>query len=390
MLQPASSQIMLKQPVILVVDDESANFDVIEILLFKEGYELYYRNSGAAAIAAFEEIQPDLILLDVMMPDMDGIEVCQKFKNDPRSQHIPIIIITALSEKEDLARCLDTGADDFISKPINSSELRARVRSMLRIKSQYDFIQQTMNLREEMMQAIVHDLRNPLIGIKLGCDSLKIMEISDRATSRINQISATAEQMRFLVDDILTIGRIESNKLTLNSTRIDVVEIAQLAIASFESLATNRHITIIAELPANPTYISGDPHLMGRVFDNLIDNAIKFSPEPSSITVRIDEFPHNPDRQDLVKIEVIDFGTGISSEQKQIIFERYEVGKIILGVAQIGIGLSFCKMAIEAHGGSISVSNNQPTGSIFTVILEKAWQGYLLLALSHDFKYSAA
>jgi signal transduction histidine kinase len=111
---------------------------------------------------------------------------------------------------------------------------------------------------------------------------------------------------------------------------------------------------------------------MGRVFDNLIDNAIKFSPEPSSITVRIDEFPHNPDRQDLVKIEVIDFGTGISSEQKQIIFERYEVGKIILGVAQIGIGLSFCKMAIEAHGGSISVSNNQPTGSIFTVILEKA------------------
>ncbi len=237
---------MQKQPVILVVDDESANFDVIEILLFKEGYNLHYQNSGARAIAAFEEIQPDLILLDVMMPDMDGIEVCEKFKTNPRSHHIPIIIITALSEKEDLARCLDTGADDFISKPINSNELRARVRSMLRIKSQYDFIQQTMDLREEMMQAIVHDLRNPLIGIKLGCDSLKNMEIADRAKNRINQICTTVEQMRLLIDDILTIGRIESNKLALNSIRIDLVQIAQLAIASFETLATSRKIRIIA------------------------------------------------------------------------------------------------------------------------------------------------
>ncbi len=363
---------MQKQPVILVVDDESANFDVIEILLFKEGYNLHYQNSGARAIAAFEEIQPDLILLDVMMPDMDGIEVCEKFKTNPRSHHIPIIIITALSEKEDLARCLDTGADDFISKPINSNELRARVRSMLRIKSQYDFIQQTMDLREEMMQAIVHDLRNPLIGIKLGCDSLKNMEIADRAKNRINQICTTVEQMRLLIDDILTIGRIESNKLALNSIRIDLVEIAQLAIASFETLATSRNIRIIAELPSNPIQVSGNPHMIRLVFDNLIDNAIKFSPEPSSITIRIDEFPHNPDRQDLVKIEVLDFGEGVSPEQKQIIFERYEVGKIVLGVAQIGIGLSFCKMAIEAHGGSISVSNNHPSGSIFTVILGKA------------------
>jgi signal transduction histidine kinase len=361
---------MLKQPAILVVDDESANFDVIEILLFKDGYDLHYRNSGAAAIADLADIQPDLILLDVMMPDMDGIDVCQKFKNNSRSQHIPIIIITALSEKEDLARCLDAGANDFISKPINSSELRARVRSMLRIKSQYDFIQQTMALREEMMQTIVHDLRNPLVGIKFGCESLKTMDISDRAKTRINQVCTTVDQMRLLIDDILTIGRIESNKLVLHPIQLDLVAIAQLAIASFEPVATSRDIKIIGDFASNPT-ISGDPSLIRRVFENLLDNAIKFSPESSSITVRIDEFPPNPDRQDLVKVEVMDFGAGVTAEQKQIIFERYEVGKIVLGVSQIGIGLSFCKVAIEAHGGSISVSNNHPTGSIFTIILGK-------------------
>ena len=123
---------MGNQQVVLVIDDEPANFDVIEILLFKEGFDLHYKDNGAAAIASLGEIKPDIILLDVMMPDMDGIEVCQHLKNAPQWHHIPIIIVTALSDKEDLARCLDAGADDFVSKPINSTELRARVRSMLR------------------------------------------------------------------------------------------------------------------------------------------------------------------------------------------------------------------------------------------------------------------
>jgi len=356
--------------VILVVDDESANFDVIEILLFKEGYELYHRDSGTEAIASMANINPDLVLLDVMMPDMDGIEVCQKLKNDRQWQHIPIIIVTALSDKEDLARCIDAGADDFISKPINSSELRARVRSMLRIKSQYDHIQATIMLREEMMQTIVHDLRNPLIGILLGCDSLKVLDLSDRAKKKIVQIGQTIEQMRLLVDDILTIGRIEANKLILNHTKFDIAELAKLVIADFETISTNKQIQIFGEFPTEPAYISGDIHLIRRVLDNLVDNALKFSPQQSSITLRVECLPQNPDRQDLIKIEVIDCGIGISPEQKQIIFEKYEVGNIVMGISQIGLGLSFCKMMIEAHQGTISVTNNQPQGSIFTILLD--------------------
>jgi signal transduction histidine kinase len=240
---------------------------------------------------------------------------------------------------------------------------------MLRIKTQYDHIQETMLLREEMMQAIVHDLRNPLIGILLGCDSVKTMAIPDRAHKRIEQIGKTVEQMRLLIDDILTIGRIEAKKLVLNYCPINIGDMAQEAISDFEAIASSKQIQLLYELPQDSVYISGDRNLIRRVLDNLIDNAIKFSPQRSPIMFKVEAVPKNPHRPDLIKIQVIDCGIGVSPAQKQVIFQKYEVGNIVYGVSQIGLGLSFCKMIIEAHHGSISVTNNQPKGAIFTVLL---------------------
>ncbi|NER46391.1 MAG: response regulator [Symploca sp. SIO1A3] len=136
-----------KQHSVLVIDDEESIFEVIEGLLYRENYNLTYLASGKEALSQIDEIQPDVILLDLMMPQMDGLETCQRIKSNQRWSHIPIIMVTALSSKEDLARSLDAGADDFVSKPINSIELRARVRSMLRIKLQYDALVSTQRLR---------------------------------------------------------------------------------------------------------------------------------------------------------------------------------------------------------------------------------------------------
>ncbi|MEO1209232.1 MAG: EAL domain-containing protein [Cyanobacteria bacterium J06638_20] len=138
MIQPAFA---IKPPTILVVDDEPDNFDVIETFLNAQDYDLHYANTGEGAIAVLDELQPDLILLDVMMPGMDGIEVCRRLKAAPRWAPIPVIIVTSLTEKRDLARCFEAGADDFISKPLSSLELGARVRSMLRIREQYKQLQ---------------------------------------------------------------------------------------------------------------------------------------------------------------------------------------------------------------------------------------------------------
>ncbi len=133
---------------ILVVDDEPDNFDVIETLLSAQNYQLHYAASGQSAIASLDTFEPDLILLDVMMPGMDGIEVCQRIKAMPQWESVPIIVVTALTTKKDLAQCLTAGADDFISKPVNSLELTARVRSMLRIRQQYQQLA-TFNARLE-------------------------------------------------------------------------------------------------------------------------------------------------------------------------------------------------------------------------------------------------
>jgi len=149
-------------PSILVIDDESDNFDVIETLLSNQDYHLEYIDNGYDALSSLDVLNPDLILLDVMMPGLDGIEVCQQIKARPEWQNIPVIMVTALAAKEDLARCLEAGADDFISKPVNRFELVARVKSMLRIKKQYDIIKKfSLHQRDSIN----------ILGKKLGlCD----------------------------------------------------------------------------------------------------------------------------------------------------------------------------------------------------------------------------
>jgi two-component system, sensor histidine kinase and response regulator len=148
---------------ILVVDDEADNFEVIEALLGSNGYTLHYSSRGKDAIAGLDKFDPDLILLDAMMPEMDGLEVCRQIKSMTQWQTVPIIMVTALNSKSDLARCLETGADDFVNKPINGVELRARVQSMIRIKKQHDRIQSLSKLQRNN----IHSLENNLNDLRL-------------------------------------------------------------------------------------------------------------------------------------------------------------------------------------------------------------------------------
>ncbi|MGC9503924.1 response regulator [Baaleninema sp.] len=154
-------------PRLLVVDDEPDNFEVVEILLFREGYDLVFARDGEAALREMERQLPDTILLDAMMPEWNGFEVCRYIRSRPEWQHVPILMVTALDSKRDLARGIDAGANDFISKPMNAVELRARVRSLLRVKQQYDQLRTLLKTREDLSNALVHDFRNPLSSIMI-------------------------------------------------------------------------------------------------------------------------------------------------------------------------------------------------------------------------------
>ncbi|MBR8826705.1 MAG: hybrid sensor histidine kinase/response regulator [Gomphosphaeria aponina SAG 52.96 = DSM 107014] len=348
---------------ILIVDDEPSNFDVIEALLFKEGYQLYYASNGVKALKILEKLQLDLIILDVMMPEIDGLEVCRQVKANSQLQHIPIIMVTALNSKEDLAHCLETGADDFIGKPVNGIELRARVRSMLRIKQQYDKLTANLKLREDLSEMIVHDLRNPLTNIILASEYLKLTSLKAKQEEKVEQIRMAGDRLQSLTNDLLILAKAEAGKMTLNRESVDLCALAQKVRGEMKAIALQKKIKLLAHLPPGK-HLFLDANLFERVLENLLSNGIKFSPSGSTITLQIN-YPANK----LAQIIVADQGPGISAQIKNIIFQKYEVGEIKNGTAQTGIGLAFCKMVIEAHNGEIFVEDNHPRGAVFTINL---------------------
>lgn len=336
-------------------------------MLGNEGYTLLYDPNGIAALKRLETTLPDVILLDLKMPTMDGLEVCQRIKTNYRWRPIPIIMLSELNSRLVLSRCLELGGDDFVDKPINSLELRARVRSMLRVKQQYDELQQAIQLRQDLSDMIVHDLRNPLTSIIIACELLKQTDLQNTQQTKVNQVLAATQRLERLIDNLLTMAELQADKLLLNREAIDLCDLGRQVVADFQPITAQIPLQLISHLPRPGQTVWGDAVLLRRILENLLANAIKFSPKGSPVTLEID-YPGDT----IARIKVSDCGFGVKAELKQAIFQKYEIGQVVKGVTQIGLGLAFCKMAIEAHGGQILVEDNQPSGSIFTVILEQA------------------
>lgn len=374
---------------VLVVDDEPSGFAVIEALLHRENYSLVYASSGGAALDQLTGFEPDVILLDVMMPNMDGMEVCRRIKTSPVWKHIPVIMVTALSAKEDLARAMDAGADDFLTKPVNGVELRARVRSMLRIKQQYDAMKATLQMREDMSNMVVHDLRNPIATILLSSHMLMAQgDLQGKQVDRVQMIQAAGQQLNSMINDLLLLAKMESGKMMLNRTDVDLQALATVVLSNFQEIARSRKVSLDSQLPQENRWISADANLLYRLLDNLLSNAIKFSPPNGQVMLRIEYFATLSSEEDALpdesviadenassaentvkhaRIQVCDQGPGVREELRQQIFSKYEIGDAIAGIPQIGLGLTFSKMVAEAHGGQIVIEDNQPKGAIFTI-----------------------
>ncbi|MBE9030720.1 hybrid sensor histidine kinase/response regulator [filamentous cyanobacterium LEGE 11480] len=359
-------------PNLWVVDDEENNLTVVELLLTQANYELSYFNSAMPMLEAIQHNLPDLILLDVMMPGIDGIELCRRLKQDARTKHVPIIMVTALSSREDLARCLDAGADDFISKPLNGLELRARVKSLLRIKRQYDELQTLVHLRDEMLNLrvdlsnmVIHDLRNPLANILLSCQIMQMRGMDDRNMKKIQQIEYSGHRLESMIDSLLVTAKLESGKLALQPDTVNLHQLIAQVMQEFRAIAEQQTVNLVQELTPAPLYVQGDATLLRRVLDNLLSNALKFAPAESEVTLAV--LSHDQH----VILQVRDQGKGVQPELREQIFSKFEIGQHLPQVKQMGLGLAFCKMVVEAHEGQIQVEDNQPKGCVFTIRLPR-------------------
>lgn len=359
---------MDKQSIILIVDDDISAQATLEASLFLENYTLLYANDGQQALAYLETHTPDVILLDVMMPGMNGFEVCQRIKSNNKWRHIPIIIVTALDSRDDFVRGFDAGADDFLYKPVNSVELRARVRSMLRIKKQYDELETLLHLREDLVNMLVHDMRHPLTLILLTNSLLHERLTHPKELKYVEDTLRETRRLESFINDLLIVAKTQANRLILNRSSVDVNQFVLAACENHKRMTELKDLEFVIDLPEISQRISLDKNMMQRVLDNLLSNAFKFSPPKGTVTLNVTYLLPSQSSELQVRISVLDQGPGIPHEYHQRIFEPFEIVQLKeSAIPQLGLGLAFCKLVVEAHGGTIFVTNNAPQGSLFTV-----------------------
>jgi two-component system, sensor histidine kinase and response regulator len=308
-----------------------------------------------------------------MMPGIDGFEVCRRIRKLSTRAYLPVMLLTALDSATDLARGLNAGADDFISKPASRIELRARVRSLLRIRHQHmQLVEQRARIegyykqREDLVRMVVHDLRSPVTAIQLIASALLGTghSFSQEELGELETVRAEARRMGRYLEEMLLMARQEEGRLSLSFEQTDLTAIARETMASLRHAASARGVALKETWADQPAIVRADPALLRRVVDNLITNAIKFSPPHTTIEVVLAH------KSGQMLLEVLDQGPGVPEEARERIFEKFEIVKMrATGGPQTGLGLPFCRMVVEAHGGTISCLPRDPAGSRFHVLL---------------------
>ncbi|MCK5876072.1 MAG: hybrid sensor histidine kinase/response regulator, partial [Candidatus Marithrix sp.] len=351
---------MRQRSKILIVDDEQSQRMKLESILKQENYDITLLANGREIFVELARMMPDLIILDLMMPGMDGFEICRRIKADAKFQNIPIILVTVLDTKKALTQGIEAGADDFLQKPVTSLELRARVRSMLRIKQQYDELQATLQIREELSNMIVHDMSSPIISVLLHVTLMEEKTKDTELKKHLEMIRLSADRLDSFVNDMLMLAKMEESKLRLNPTTVDINKIILEAEKHFSIIANSKNIELKLVLPDPSFNMQLDRNLFWRVIGNLLANALQYSPSGSTVTLSVTT-KYSSDNEPHLCMQVIDQGSGIPEEYRNKIFEKFEVVNLKKqGIVQVGLGLTFCKMAVDAHGGTILVRPNQP------------------------------
>ncbi|WP_013325341.1 hybrid sensor histidine kinase/response regulator [Gloeothece verrucosa] len=353
-----SQSLVYLQNYILAVDDNPDNLFLIKLALEQEGYKVHLVEDGLTALAQIQYSPPDLILLDVMMPGIDGFEVTRRIRQNPNIPFIPILLITAYEEPS-LIQGLDVGADEFIRKPIQIDELQARVRSLLRLK-------QSIDQRENFVSCLTHDLRTPLLAANRMLSLLQqgvfgsVTEPMDKAVANIIKSN---DNLLSMLNTLLEVHCYEEGQKILSFIPFNFSEILEEVIAELSPLAQEKGLELSLKNETKFEEITGDRLEIRRVLTNVIGNAIKYSDE-GSVKVTISESER--EEKEII-IEVEDTGIGIPPEQQTQIFERFRQGNNKRSGK--GLGLYLCYQIVKAHRGTITVKSELNQGSLFTIRL---------------------
>ena len=356
---------------ILIVDDVMSNVLLLKVLLTNEKFAIATASNGRQALEQVEKENPDLVLLDVMMPDMSGFEVAQHLKSNPNTADIPIIFLTALNSTADIVKGFQVGANDFISKPFNKEELIIRVTHQISlvaakrlILSKTEELQRTIAGRDKLYSVIAHDLRSPMGSIKMVLNMLILNLPSEKIGAEMYELltmaNQTTEDVFSLLDNLLKWTKSQIGNLNVVYQDIDAVEVMDSVIDVFNMIAGLKKITIREE-KTEKLPVSADIDMLKTVIRNLLSNAIKFSNENSEVVVKMEE------QGDMAVISVKDNGCGIDEEgQKKLLhtdthFSTFETNN----EEGSGLGLLLCQDFVVKNGGKLWFTSKKGEGSTF-------------------------
>lgn len=357
---------------ILIVDDVMSNVLLLKVLLTNEKFAIATASNGRQALEQVEKENPDLVLLDVMMPDMSGFEVAQHLKSNPNTADIPIIFLTALNSTADIVKGFQVGANDFISKPFNKEELIIRVTHQISlvaakrlILSKTEELQRTIAGRDKLYSVIAHDLRSPMGSIKMVLNMLILNLPSEKIGAEMYELltmaNQTTEDVFSLLDNLLKWTKSQIGKLNVVYQDVDLVEVTDGVIEIFSMVASLKKIKI-REMKPEKMMVNADIDMLKTVVRNLLSNAIKFSKENSEVLVKMEEV------DGMAVVSVQDHGCGISEEgQKKLLHTDTHFSTFGTNNEEgSGLGLLLCKDFVVKNDGKLWFTSKEGEGSIFS------------------------
>jgi len=371
---------------VLVVDDEASNRELLEALLTSLGHDVDMAADGSAALAKLDPSH-DLVLLDVMMPGIDGFEVARRIRNESAVSDIPICMVTVLSGKEERLRAVEAGANDFIAKPIDKMELKVRTASLLKTKEAQDTIKRYQaeleaqncllqenyeqlrklgELKDEFLRIASHDLKNPLTCI-LGFASIIDSQTQPGTAMTAEthgwaaRITGQCRVMQKIIEDFLDFQALEDGQINLTLEAVDLNELARDVLERNTGYAAKKLITPHLDLESGSLLVNADKSRLNQVLENFVSNAIKFSPQGEQVTVCTRKTESG------VLVEVRDSGPGITDEDMKKLFVKYaKLSNMPTGGEKSsGLGLAICKKVVEMQGGNTGARNNPGGGATF-------------------------
>ena len=368
------SRIVKSDYKILIVDDVMSNVLLLKILLSNEKYQVCTANCGNACIEQAKAEKPDLILLDVMMPDISGFDAAQILKKSPETAHIPIIFLTALNNPNDLVHGFQVGASDFLTKPFNKEELVVRVFHQIKlvaatriIEKQNAELRATISNRDKMYSVIAHDLRSPMASIRmvrnLVVTSMSADMVGPELFELLDKANRESEEVHDLLDNLLKWTKSQTGRLNVVRQELDLNDIIPGVVDIFEMIALTKKIKLVYQGSNSPIVAVVDNDMLKTIVRNFLSNAIKFSPEESTVDISLSV------EGDFAKISVHDHGVGIDQERLDSIFKKGDTTYGTGGEEGSGLGLLLCADFARKNDGDVRVESVLGEGSTFSVLV---------------------